>query len=54
MSAGEALTTLVHYILVSRARQVGMSFTIREAAVEVWAWPAKNKKKKAELNMGHL
>lgn len=45
MSTGEALTTLIHYILISCARQVRMGLPIREASVEeVWAWPAEKNK----------
>lgn len=41
MSTGEALSALVHHILVPRARQIRMGQPIREAAVEeVWAGPA--------------
>lgn len=43
MSTREALTALIHHVLISRAHQVSMGLPIREAAVEeVWAWPGRN------------
>lgn len=43
MSTGEALSALVHHILVPRARQIRMGQPIGEAAVEeVWAGPGRN------------
>lgn len=41
MSTREALTALIHHVLISRAHQVRMGLPIREAAVEeIWAWPS--------------
>ena len=43
MATGEALTALIHHVLISRARQVRMGLPIREATVEeVGAWPGRN------------
>lgn len=43
MSTREALTALIHHVLISCAHQVRMGLPIREAAVEeIGAWPTGN------------